>query len=91
MVLETGEPIPTAKKFDVQDKNCNLSNSDNGASRTFSFEDETETSDSPIMLADGISGIKDADSKNDITAAIVATDGSGIENAKSRRRRLEEL
>ena len=87
MVLETGEPIPTAIKYSVQDKNCNLSNSDNGASRTFTFETETETSE--IKLADD-KGIKDADSKNDITAAIVL-DGSGIENAKSRRRRLEEL
>ena len=41
------------------------------------MEDEDE--DSTIVLADG-SSIKDAETKEDITAAIVAA-GTGIENA----------
>ena len=79
VILEKGEPIPTIKKYNVQNKNCNLSNSDNGASGTFTMEDEDE--DSTVVLADG-SSIKDAESKDDITAAIVAA----ITDAKSRRR-----
>ena len=50
------------------------------------MEDEDE--DSTIVLADG-SSIKDAETKEDITAAIVAA-GTGIENAKSRRRLEDE-
>ena len=79
VVLEKGEPIPTIKKYNVQNKNCNLSNSDNGASGTFAMEDEDE--DSTIVLASG-SAIKDAEDKDDITAAIV----DAITDAKSRRR-----
>ena len=78
VILEKGEPIPTIKKYNVQNKNCNLTG-DSSASGTFAMEDEDE--DSTVVLADG-SSIKDAESKDDITAAIVAA----ITDAKSRRR-----
>ena len=82
VILEKGEPIPTIKKYNVQNKNCNLTG-DSGATGTFAMEDEDE--DSTIVLASG-SAIKDADDKDEITAAIEAA----IANAKSRRRLEDE-
>ena len=67
VIYERGEPIPIAKTYDVQNKNCNLTGAD-GATGTFAMEDENETSDI---------NIKDATSLDDITSNILAVVTAG--------------